>query len=260
MQMGYLSPAEAGPKSMEALMKAVELDSNNAEIVYSQACINTWVMWDWKGGETGFKKSIELSPNHTEAHAYYSHFLNMMGRQKEAKEQIEMALKLDPYNPLIKSLYCIDLNFMRRHDDAGMVAREALSMDPTNPVAHSGLLDALHLTGDYKEAWEAAKIYYTISGYGQAFNQDFVKLGYTDALNKAAEALSELSKTTYVDPTLIYQIYLMAGNSEQTFKYLQQAFNEHNPNLPYILLPIYDILRDDPRFQEIAGKMNLPYK
>ena len=38
MQMGYLSPDEAGPKSMEALMKAVELDSNNAEIVYSQAC------------------------------------------------------------------------------------------------------------------------------------------------------------------------------------------------------------------------------
>ena len=260
MQMGYLSPAEAGPKSMEALIKAVELDSNNAEIVYSQACINTWVMWDWEGGETGFKKSIELSPNHTEAHAYYSHFLNMMGRQKEAKEHIERALKLDPYNPLIKSLYCIDLNFMRRHDDAGMVAREALSMDPTNPVAHSGLLDALHLTGDYKEAWEAAKIYYTILGYGQAFNQDFVKLGYTDALNKAAEALSELSKTTYVDPTLIYQIYLMAGNSEQTFKYLQQAFNEHNPNLPYILLPIYDFLRDDPRFQEIARKMNLPYK
>jgi hypothetical protein len=30
--------------------------------------------------------------------------------------------------------------------------------------------------------------------------------------------------------------------------------------LPYILLPIYDILRDDPRFQEIARKMNLPYK
>jgi len=41
---------------------------------------------------------------------------------------------------------------------------------------------------------------------------------------------------------------------------VEEAYEEHDPMLPYLLYPTYDILRNDPRFQEIAGKMNLPYK
>jgi hypothetical protein len=34
----------------------------------------------------------------------------------------------------------------------------------------------------------------------------------------------------------------------------------HDPNLPYLLVPQYDNLRSDIRFQKLAKKMNLPYK
>ena len=203
MQMGYLSPAEAGPKSMEALMKAVELDSNNAEIVYSQAAINTWVMWDWEGGETAFKKSIELSPNHTEAHAYYSHFLNTMGRQKEAREQIEMALRLDPYNPLIKSLYSMDLVFFRQYEEAIAASQEALNLDNTAIVALAGLAYALHLSGRYDEALSAFKSVYSIlyKNNTHSFDQGYAKTGYFSALLSEADTLASEYDTLYVNPS-----------------------------------------------------------
>lgn len=39
-----------------------------------------------------------------------------------------------------------------------------------------------------------------------------------------------------------------------------KAYEEHNPNLPYILVPEHDCLRDHPRFQELLQAMNLPYE
>ena len=262
MQMGYLSPAEAGPKSMEALMKSVELDSNNAEIVYSQAAINTWVMWDWEGGEAAFKKSIELNPNHTEAHAYYSHFLNMMGRPKEAKEQIEMALKLDPYNPLIKSLYSVDLVFFRQYEEAIAASQNALNLDNTAVVALAGLAYALHLSGRYDEALSAFKSVYSIlyKNNTHSFDQGYAKTGYFSALISEADTLASEYETLYVNPTDIAVLYAFGGKKEQALNWLEKGFEIRESNMPYLLWPINDSLRNEPRFQEIVRKMNLPYK
>jgi adenylate cyclase len=262
MQMGYLPPAEAGPKSMEALMKAVELDSNNAEIVYSQAGIKTWVMWDWVGGEAAFRKALELNPNHTEAHAYYSHFLNMLGRPEEAIEQIEMALKLDPYNPLIKSLYSVDLVFFHRYDEAITASREALKTDNTSPVALGGLAYALHLNRKYDEALSVLKSYYSIlyKNNIHAFDQGYAKEGYFSALICEADTLSAGYKTLYVNPSDIAVLYAFGGRKEQALYWLEQGYEVRDPNMPYLLLPIYDSLRNEPRFQELIRKMNLPYK
>ena len=262
MQMGYLSPAEAGPKSMEALMKAVELDSNNAEIVYSQAGINTWVMWDWEGGEAAFKKSVELNPNHTEAHAYYSHFLNMMGRQKEAKEQIEIALKLDPYNPLIKSLLSMDLVFSHQYEEAIAASKEALNLDNTAIVALGGLAYALHLSGKYDEALSAFKSVYSIlyKNNTHSFDQGYAKSGYFSALLSEADSLASEYDTLYVNPSDIAVLHTFGGNKELALNWLEKGFEVHEPNMPYLLLPIYDSLRNEKRFQEIARKMNLPDK
>jgi hypothetical protein len=52
----------------------------------------------------------------------------------------------------------------------------------------------------------------------------------------------------------------MAGNSEKALECIEMAYELRDPNLPYLHFPIYDSLRDEPRFQEIARKMNLPYK
>jgi hypothetical protein len=50
----------------------------------------------------------------------------------------------------------------------------------------------------------------------------------------------------------------MAGNKEHTLEWLEIAFEEHDQNLVIILWPVFDNLRNEPRFQEIVKKMNLP--
>jgi tetratricopeptide (TPR) repeat protein len=42
------------------------------------------------------KYAIELSPNYANAHQYFSELLDILRQDKEAREQINLALKLDP--------------------------------------------------------------------------------------------------------------------------------------------------------------------
>jgi TolB-like protein len=263
-QMGYVSPAEAGPKAYEALMKALELDSTRAEVHYTLALISTWVMWDWKGGESAFKKVIELNPNHAEAHAYYSHLLNMVGLPKKAMEEIDLALKLDPHNPLLKSLYSADLLFVRRYNEAIKAASDAIKMDPTAPVALSMLEMALYHVGRYEESLEPMKklwtVLYGFSEFGEELERDFKSKGYIFAVNALADKILKQSEKTYINPFEITILYLLAGNKELALKCTEKALKVRDSNLPYIMIPIYDSIRDDPRFQEIAREINLPYK
>jgi len=262
VQMGYKTPQEAGPVIQKNLLKALELDSTNAEVQYTLGVIAVWAMWDWTRGEEALKKAIAINPNHAEAHAYYSHLLNIMGKPEEAMGEIELALKLDPHNPLLISLYSIDLLFVRRFDDAIKAAREAFQIEPATPVAHTAHTIALHMTGHYEEAWESLKIAFItrMPGQAEAFDLDFNELGYVRALNLAAERLKNASESTYVNPWRIAWVYLFAGDKEQALEWLEKAYEIRESNMPYLLLPTYDIIRDEPRFREIARKMGLPYK
>ena len=106
-QMGFTIPEEAGPKVVEAILNAAELDSNIAEVHFMQACINYLGVWDWKTSESEFQKAIAINPNHAEAHGLYAQLLYILGRPKEAIKHSEFSFKLDPLNQLVKMWYGI---------------------------------------------------------------------------------------------------------------------------------------------------------
>jgi eukaryotic-like serine/threonine-protein kinase len=257
-QMGIAKVSEASPLSEAALTKALELDSTLLDQGIGAARM-VWTDWDWEGGEKAFRKAIE---NNAGGHMNFSHLLNILGRPDEAMEHIEIALELDPLNPMVWSFYAIDLVFARRFDEAIKAAKEALRIEPKAPVAFRAMIYALHMTGRYEEAWESIKsdLKNRLPDQAQAFDLDFDELGYERALKQAAEALKTASESTNINPTSIADVYVFAGDTDNAIYWLEKAYEEHDPNLPYLLNPVYDILRDEPRFREIARKMNLPYK
>jgi len=94
----------------------------------------------------------------------------------------------------------------------------------------------------------------------KALDQGYIEGGFKGAMisyNKVAELRS---KTSYWSPYDIATNYAMAGENDKAMYWMEQAYEVHDPLLPNLLLPICDNLREDPRFQEIARKMNLPYK
>jgi hypothetical protein len=60
-------------------------------------------------------------------------------------------------------------------------------------------------------------------------------------------------------PVAIAWRYLDGGDSQRGIDWLEEAYEVGDPNLPYLGKPLFDFLRSDPRFQELARRMNLPH-
>jgi serine/threonine protein kinase len=260
-QMGLATPDEAGPEITQAVERALELDSALAEVHQVVANNNFLVTWNWEAAESAFKKVIEINPDYPEAHALYSHLLFVLGRAEEAMEHAELSLKLDPHNPWIIIWYGADLLFDRRYDDCILFCREFYDKNPTAfwPLMIE-LYIALHMKEKYDEAFEALKLAMGIQykDFDHVFDQ-YDKLGYAGTLNLEADTLLAQSKTKYLSQTDIASVYSLAANKEGALDCLEQAYGMHDPVVPYIgVFPNYAILRDEPRYQELLRKMNLP--
>jgi tetratricopeptide (TPR) repeat protein len=266
-QSGLVTPAEGNPKSIEAVMKAYALDSNNAVVQYSLAHKKIWGMFDWEGGEAGFKRSILLNPNHAMTHAAYSHLLSFLGRTDEALEQIDIALKIDPMNPFIMTFYAVDLEMARKYDEAIGVFNNALNLEPGYSFALGNLWQAYYLAGRIEEAYSTLKLCWRfLSIYDpesvKYIEQGYLKDGFRGACIYLAERLEKLwidSKNQFINPTDIAQLYSAGQETDKCTYWLEQAYKFRDPNMPYIVLPVYDHVRNDPRFKDLCQRMNLPH-
>ena len=176
--------------------------------------------------------------------------------------QIERAMELDPYNPLFQALYAVDLVFARRYDDAIAQAREARKLAADNPMLRTVLVISFHMKGMYEEAFEVHRSWFAGEGdreMEQALVQGYQQGGYRGAMGLAAETLAARSRTTFVSPSWIAHFYLYAGQKKPALDWLEKSYARREPNLPPITVsPPFDILRDEPRFQELLRRMNFP--
>jgi adenylate cyclase len=240
----------------------LELDDSLAEVHYFLAANQTWGKYDWENAGKSFERAIELNPNYPDARAFYSWYLFYMQRPEEAMAQIERALELDPFNAAFRSLYAFDLMYARRFDEAVEDLQETLRIAPTDDFALSAIRSAYHVNGMFEEAYEAWMRYYDVhddSEAEQAFLRGYGEGGYSGALNSVAELMIERSKTTFVTPWRIATVFTRAGKNQEALDYLEKAFEAHDANMPSISVdPIFDNLRDEPRFNELLRQMNLP--
>ncbi len=268
-QIGVSPPSEAGPKAKAAAERAIALDESSDVAHVALAVVNTWTDWDWDAAEREWRRTLELNPNNALAHAYFAHFLAIVGRVDEAVEHAERSIELDPYNSLLKALYGMVLHYDRRFDDAIATAHAALELQPGNPIA-GGVLQAAFIAKGMKEEQlelQREKIARD-PGRVAAFERGLAEGGYEGAQLAIADLLAaryELAKgvpdagTEQVFmPDSIAWRYFDAGDYHRAIDWLEEAYEVRDPNLPYIGDPVYDPLRSDPRFQKLVRRMGLP--
>ena len=264
-QMGIVSRDEASPIVSASIEKAFELDDALADAHVVKAAILGWSEYDWEGAEREYKYALKLNPSLPYAHAFLSHVLSTLGRTEEAYPHIEKALELSPLDPGIIGLCAVALQYQGLYDDSLDTARSALDVEPNHPIARFAQQNAYILKGMHDEQLsdQRERISYDPERMA-AFERGLKEGGYVGVQRAIADVLAarreKIGRATIPDlrATSIAYRYLDAKEYDLTLDWLEKAYEDQDPNLPYIMLPLYDPLHPYLRFQELLRKMNLP--
>jgi eukaryotic-like serine/threonine-protein kinase len=261
-QMGLVPPSDALPRAKAAALEAVRLDPDCAEAHEALAVITTWGDWDWTVAEREWRRALDLNPNAANAHAYYAHFLFIVGRGEEAWAHSALALELDPFNALFHVLGSFVRYFARRYDEALSLVRKALSLQPEHPGALSVQWYVGWALDRHEEAIAAMRpvldLFYGDAGVLDALDEGGSQGGHVEAYRRVAAALAERQRRTYTIPFDIASFFAAAGDADVALDWLERAFELRDGNLPYLCMPWLDPLRPTPRFRALQRRMNLP--
>jgi tetratricopeptide (TPR) repeat protein len=261
-QAGFAPARMTGPKARAAALKAVELDDRLAEAHSRLAMVLYLTDFNFPDAEREFKRTLELDPGNADARALYAHVLMILRRPDEAMPQIERAVAINPMDVAIRVWYAAALNFAHRDDEALAQNNEVLRMQPGHFMAFELSYFILHTRRRYSDAIEAQAAFYKAwdrPDVADALKQGYAEAGYAGALRRATEV--ELAKHGNEGGTAFDAAvnYTMAGDRGRALDWLEKAYAERDPHIPYIsCYPIFDPLRAEPRFQALLRKMNLP--
>ncbi len=259
---GYKSPTEALPKSYAAARKALEIDPNSAE-AHASLGLAMSHQWDWHGAESEFKRALQLDPQYANAHHWYGDYLSMQRRHEEAIAESRRALELDPLNLMINTWAGLRYYLARDYAHAVEQSRATVDLDPNFAAAHLVLAESDLQSGLRSEAIAEAKKSSDLSGVSPPYTaQIAVALASSGRSGEAlsiAHQLEAMSKTRYVSPYGLAQIYAALNRKEDTFNWLQRAYDDHAVWMGYLAVdPLFDPYRSDPRFADLLHRLNLP--
>jgi TolB-like protein/Flp pilus assembly protein TadD len=254
--------ADIALKTRDAASKALALDSTLGEAHIALGIADSYD-YQWQSAEQEFKQAVQFSPGVASTHLAYGRFLTRLGRFDEAISELQKARVLDPVSAPAHLSSGRPLYFMRRYDDALKQYRDALELDPNSATAHEYVGIIYVLQGMQAEG---------ISEIDLAYNQ--VKdnvwylglLGWADALAgrtaPAREILNQLLHRAEREDSpamAIGHVYIGLGNKDQALRWLKKAVDSRNVNasLQMKFDPIYDLVRRDPRFNDLLRQMNL---
>jgi len=258
---GFKSPAEALPRANAAALKAIEIDPQSAEAHASLGLVLTH-RWEWTGAEAEFKRALRLDPRYANAHHWYGDYLSIMGRHDEALLEARQALELDPLNLMIGTWVGRRYYLARKYDLAIEQGRNTVELDAHFAAAHLLLGENYVQVGLHEQGLAELQTAASLSGDSPLYLAQ-VAVAHaaagrkTEALQIVAQ-LQAISSTRYVSPYGLAQIYAALSDKEQTFKWLQNAYDDRAVWMSYLAVdPVFDSLRSDQRFQDFLRRVQL---
>ena len=255
-------PREAYPRAKAAAAKALALDENSADAYATLCFIRVHFDWDWPAAGRDCTRALELDPNSVDAAAPASDYYLLMGRTDEALVLLRRSVERDPLSAAAYDGLGWGYLFSRRYDDSIGAFQKALALNPMDAFAWESLGHAYVQKKMYPEALNAYARDAALSNESDVYVRAYVygKAGQRDKALKALEEMKQLWKRGKMPPGALAFIYEGLGDKDQTFQWLEKAFEERDSAwFPMIKVsPMSDSLRSDPRFQALMRRMNLP--
>jgi TolB-like protein/class 3 adenylate cyclase len=262
--VGSIPGREAMPKAKAAALEALEIDGGLAQAHTALGIVLLRHDWDFAAAERELRRAIEIEPSYAEGHRAYTEFLWAMGRHQEAVELGLRAVDLAPLDLRIRVL-ASETFFFAREFERGLEELEAvLELDPDYPRAHQDQVWLYEQLGWYEQAVAASERLMTLSGDYEArdiatLRESYETSGAEGYWRGWLEALHRRARDHHVKPSVFVWYYAGLGDTEQAFRWLDQAYEERDSNLIWLNEdPAFDPLRSDPRFDDLLRRIGFP--
>ncbi|MEJ2679198.1 MAG: tetratricopeptide repeat protein [Gemmatimonadota bacterium] len=248
-------PSDAAAKANAAAARALALDAHLAEAHAALGQIAQALEWDLPGAETSYRRALEFNPGYATAHQWYAETLLMMGRLRQAHEEIDRALALDPLSPAAQFTKAYLLSVEHDYATADTVYDRLLRRAPDFVPGWTGRLMTALAAGNWETARQAVPATYADAAVRAAV-QTAVD-GVESPARHAAGVAALDSLGNALPSTQRGLLYAALGANDRALRMVEQAFVEaKDPNLPFYLVhPVFDGIRDLPRFRAVADAL-----
>ena len=254
------SPEKARQAALNATRKALEIDPDSAEAHAILADLEE-EQWHWTEAEAEYRRALELNPSNAAAHNGLSGWMLCHGRTGESLTWANRGRELDPLAVSGADIGWI-LFHARRYDEAVHELRSFLAIETNDAGALLYLGFVLVAKNQPEDAIPVLENALALSGRSPGVIGVLIR-AYAHAGRRAdaLKLLAELEKrkqSEYVPAGAFVNAYLGLDDRNQSFRSLEQAYNEKSAILKYIKVhPFFDPLRDDPRFADLIRRVGL---
>jgi len=254
---GFVLPRESKEKFRAAALQAIEADDQVSIGHSGLGWVRLWT-GDFDGACESFEKALRLNPSDPHAIHGDADCLLLDGHLEENLARLRQLPAISPFSafhnwPLASHLY-----MARRFDEAISVATAMQARTPR-----------------FSMHWFIAKVYWQQGLFDKALEEERLELeprgdtvllaaleeglefgGPTGAMRAMAEALVARASESFVDPFDIGETFARAGMVDEALHWLDRAVEHGSYEMTYVAYwPHLDVVRDDPRYQELLERI-----
>jgi TolB-like protein/DNA-binding winged helix-turn-helix (wHTH) protein/Flp pilus assembly protein TadD len=237
-------------------LKALELDPGNSQAHAVLGKIAFSRDWNWVKAAQEFNTATHLDPNNAHNHSAYGMFLVAMGKTEQGLAEVRKAQVLDPFSETTNLSDTWALYLAHHFDDAISHAKQALSLLPSYGEDYW-----LGQCYENKAMPEQAIDYYLKAWAGLPDEVPLRRAAYQKhglpGYWQEDERLRRQRKGK-IDAVYEAMYYAHRREKEKAIEQLELAYQQHYDGLQFLKVePVYDSLRDDPRFKKLLARLGL---
>ena len=259
---GWQTPSEANPNALLFASKAIELDPRLAEPHAALGLMRAKAEFKWNEGEEELKKAMDLKPSYATAYHWNSLIERWKRDFERSYELIRRAQELDPASVMIGTNVGEVLMVMGRVKEAVEQLEHVDESTPDHPFVHMELAWALFLDSQVDRAIEKMRRAVDLSGGDPYFKAELASFlgfaGMKDEANRIIGELEALPKSTYLSEGAMAMALFGVGRTDEGFEWLDRAFEKRSDvMLDFAFRPWFSEARKDQRWVSLKQRLGL---
>ncbi len=258
---GMIGPKGSFRSATAAANKALKIDPTLDEAYTALALLYLYQFWDWPMAHEAFENAIASNPNNEIAHAHYAFYYVLFGNLEKSIYYAQKSVEINPFSASYHSWLAWLYYYNEEYDKAEFSARKSLELKDNIPYGNL-VLGWTYL--QKKQYQQAIKLHEKLPKNDYYFKMllgyTYVQTGNREKALAIYNEMEEYSEKNWVNPFYSGMLAGILGFTDKAFELLNEACdNKYYPMLYINIFPGTEFIRNDPRYNILLQKLNLPY-